>query len=75
MSAAMLVSSVMMTIYFIIGSRLEEEKLLIYHGEVYRTYMKRVPGLIPLPGKSLTAQEAAALVKAAERRPATSPIQ
>jgi len=75
MSAAMLISGVMMTIYFIIGSRLEEEKLLIYHGEVYRTYMKRVPGLLPLPWKSLTAQEATALVKAAERRPATAPTQ
>lgn len=75
MNAAMLLSGVMMTIYFIIGSRLEEEKLVIYHGEVYRTYMKRVPGLIPLPLKSLTAQEAAELVKAAQRRPATSPTQ
>lgn len=75
MNAAILLSGVMMTIYVIIGSRLEEEKLLIYHGEVYRTYMNRVPGLIPLPWKSLTAQEAAALVTAAERRPATSPAQ
>lgn len=75
MNAAMLLSGVMMTIYFIIGSRLEEEKLLIYHGEIYRTYMKRVPGLLPLPWKSLTAQEATALVQAAERRPANAPTQ
>lgn len=75
MNAAMLLSGAMMTIYFIIGSRLEETKLLIYHGEVYRTYMKRVPGLLPLPWKSLTAQEAAALVKAAERHPARSTTQ
>ena len=75
MNAAMLLSGVMMTIYFIIGSRLEETKLLIYHGEVYRTYMKRVPGLLPLPWKSLTAQEAAALVKAAEHRSAAAPTQ
>ena len=75
MNAAMLLSSVMMTIYFIIGSRLEEEKLLIYHGEVYRTYMKRVPGLLPLPGKSLTTQEATELVKVAKRRRANAPTQ
>lgn len=67
MNAAMLLSSVMMTVYFIIGSRLEEKKLVVYHGDVYRRYMERVPGLIPLPWKSLTAKEAAELVKAAER--------
>ncbi|MDP3481903.1 MAG: hypothetical protein Q8S05_01185 [Sulfuricella sp.] len=67
MNAAMLLSSVMMTVYFIIGSRLEEEKLVVYHGDVYRRYMERVPGLIPLPWKSLTAKEAAELVKAAQR--------
>ena len=75
MNAAMLLSGVMMTIYFIIGSQLEEEKLLIYHGEVYRTYMKRVPGLLPLPWKSLTALEATELVKVAKRRRANAPTQ
>lgn len=67
MNAAMLLSSVMMTVYFIIGSRLEEKKLVVYHGDVYRRYMERVPGLIPLPWKSLTAQEAAELLKAAQQ--------
>ncbi|HUW50699.1 MAG TPA: hypothetical protein VMV75_06760, partial [Sulfuricella sp.] len=36
MNAAMLLSSAMITAYFIVGSRLEERKLLVYHGEVYR---------------------------------------
>jgi hypothetical protein len=67
MNVAMLLSSVMMTVYFIIGSRLEEMKLVVYHGDVYRRYMERVPGLIPLPWKSLTAQEAAELLKAAQQ--------
>jgi hypothetical protein len=67
MNAAMLLSSVMMTVYFIIGSRLEEKKLVVYHGDVYRRYMERVPGLIPMPWKSLTAKEAVELVKAAQR--------
>lgn len=67
MNAAMLLSGAMITVYFIIGSRLEEMKLVIYHGEVYRRYMERVPGLIPLPWKSLTAKEAAELVTAAQR--------
>ena len=61
MNAAMLLSSVMLTLYFFVGSRLEERKLLVYHGEVYRRYMERVPGLIPLPWKSLTAEEADSL--------------
>lgn len=67
MSAAMLLSSVMMTLYFIIGSRQEEKKLLVYHGKIYRRYMERVPGLIPLPWKSLTAKEAEALAQQANK--------
>jgi len=65
MNAAMLLSCVMMTIYFIVGSRLEEGKLLAAYGDSYRRYMDRVPGLIPLPWKSISAQEAAELVAAA----------
>jgi len=63
MNASFLLSCVMMTLYFIIGSRLEERKLLFYHGEVYRRYMARVPGLVPLPWKSLSSAEAAELVQ------------
>ncbi len=65
MDAATLVSASMMTLYFIAGSRLEERKLVCYHGDVYRRYMARVPGLIPWPGKSLSAEQATDLVKAA----------
>ena len=62
-SATTLLSSVLITLYFVIGSRLEEKKLLAYHGDAYRRYMARVPGLIPLPWKSLTAQQARALLE------------
>jgi protein-S-isoprenylcysteine O-methyltransferase Ste14 len=58
MNAATLLSGAMITVYFIVGSRFEEKKLLVYHGETYRRYMARVPGLLPLPWKSLTAEEA-----------------
>lgn len=61
MSAATLLSSLMMSLYFLIGSRLEERKLLVFHGATYRRYMARVPGLIPLPWRSLSAREAAEL--------------
>lgn len=57
-----LLSSAIMTLYFIIGSLLEEKKLLDYHGDTYREYIARVPGLIPLPWKYLTAEDAEALL-------------
>lgn len=69
MNAAMLLSSVMMTAYFIVGSRLEEKKLLVYHGEVYRRYMNRVAGLVPLPWKVLSPAEADELAASARAEP------
>ena len=62
MDPALLTSAVMITLYFAFGSRLEERKLLVYHGEVYRRYLRLVPGLIPLPWKYLTSEQARALV-------------
>lgn len=67
MNATMLLSSVMMTAYFIIGSRLEEKKLVVYYGDIYQQYMRQVSGLFPLPWKSLTAKEAVELEQAAGR--------
>jgi protein-S-isoprenylcysteine O-methyltransferase Ste14 len=62
-SVMTLLSSVFLTLYFVVGSWLEERKLLVYHGDTYRRYMARVPGLIPLPWRFLTAEEAEALLK------------
>lgn len=62
MNAAMLVSAVLITGYFAIGSRLEERKLIVYHGERYRRYMARVPGLVPLPWRVLSRDEAEELL-------------
>ena len=61
MTAALLLSSLLATLYLVIGSRLEERKLLAYHGEAYRRYRQRVPGLVPWPGRVLSATEAQAL--------------
>lgn len=58
MNMATLVSSVMITLYFVVGSRLEENKLLAAHGEKYRRYKARVPGFVPLPWMSLSTEEA-----------------
>ncbi len=54
---------VLLTLYLIIGSRLEELKLIAYHGEVYREYQQKVAGLIPLPWKTLSKAEARALIR------------
>ena len=58
MNLSMLVSAIMLTGYFIVGSRLEERKLVQYHGDVYRRYMARVPGIFPLPWKFLRREQA-----------------
>ncbi len=67
MNAALLLSAVLMTAYLFIGAHLEEQKLIARYGAAYRRYMQRVPGLIPLPWKSLSAEQAAELVAEAER--------
>lgn len=48
----------LMTLYFWLGSLLEERKLIEFYGETYRRYRSRVPGLIPLPWKTLSKEEA-----------------
>lgn len=64
MDSLMLVTAVFLTLYFFIGSRLEEEKLKSYYGNVYKTYINRVPGLIPLPWKHLSEIEVKELMDA-----------
>ena len=68
MNPAGLVSALMMSAYFVIGACFEEARLLRQHGAVYRRYMARVAGLVPLPWKTLGAREATELEDAARRR-------
>lgn len=63
MNAAMLLSTAVITLYLVIGSRLEERKLIRYHGEKYRRYLTLVPGLIPLPWKYLSKAQMRALLE------------
>ena len=63
MDTALLISALCMSGYFWLGSLLEERKLLVYHGAVYAEYRKRVPGLLPLPWRRLSSQEAVELTK------------
>ncbi len=68
MNAPLLVSAVAITLYFVVGSKLEERKLVARFGEKYCSYMAKVPGLIPLPWKYLTAREADALLNSPDSR-------
>lgn len=63
MNGAVLVSALLMTAYFVVGSWLEERKLIACHGQVYRRYIAAVPGLLPLPWKFLSVADANALVQ------------
>lgn len=70
MNGPLLVSALAITLYLVIGSRLEERKLISQYGQKYRDYMSKVPGLVPLPWKHLTAAEAKALISSADERSA-----
>lgn len=63
MDPAFLTSAIAISLYFVVGSRLEERKLMIYHGAAYREYRLRVPGLIPLPWRWLTREQAQGLMR------------
>lgn len=52
----------LVTLYLFIGSRLEERKLIAYHGAVYDAYRRRVASLFPLPWKTLSKVEAERLL-------------
>ena len=66
MDPALLLPAVLISLYFVIGSRLEERKLMEYYGEVYRCYRSQVPALIPLPWRYLGKAEAAMLEQQAQ---------
>ncbi len=68
MNAPLLVSALAITLYFVLGSRLEERKLEAHFGAAYREYRRRVPGLIPLPWKRLSAAEAETLMQGSRHR-------
>ena len=74
MNLEFLVTAILATLYFVYGSRLEERKLLAYHGEVYRRYLKRVPSLLPLPWRYLSVHDAEMLGRQAESQGSYSSI-
>ena len=59
----------LVTIYLVLGSRLEEQKLITQYGDAYRDYCRHVPGLIPLPWRYLSKEAASRLEQqAAEQK-------
>jgi protein-S-isoprenylcysteine O-methyltransferase Ste14 len=64
LNAGWLVAAVIITLYLVVGSRLEERKLVEAFGDPYRRYLQRVPGLVPLPGRRLTQDEARSITRA-----------
>ena len=67
MPPAMLLTAISATLYFVIGTYLEERKLVVYYGDVYRQYQLRVPALIPLPWRHLDRESAERLISQARR--------
>jgi protein-S-isoprenylcysteine O-methyltransferase Ste14 len=63
MNGPLLISALAITAYFVIGSWLEDRKLAALHGATFRRYRDRVPGLVPLPWKFLTAEQARELMQ------------
>lgn len=51
MTLNMLTFAVLATLYFYAGSMHEEQRLLATFGETYAAYQRRVPRLIPRPGR------------------------
>ncbi|MFT5722398.1 MAG: protein-S-isoprenylcysteine O-methyltransferase Ste14 [Motiliproteus sp.] len=67
LDAAQLLTSLLLTLYLVLGSRLEERKLKLQFGEAYGHYCRRVPGLFPLPWRRLSATQACELEQQANR--------
>ncbi len=65
LNAAWLTAAVVVTLYLVFGSRLEEDKLIALYGDAYRRYRAQVPALLPLPGRHLSREEARALQREA----------
>lgn len=68
MDAARLTSAVCITLYILVGSWLEERKLVTEYGKAYQYYRQRVPALIPRPWRYLTKCEARDIVAASHRQ-------
>lgn len=68
MDAMFLTTASVITIYLFIGSKMEERKLISYHGDLYRKYCQLVPGLLPLPWRHLNREQERQLLEMSKAR-------
>jgi protein-S-isoprenylcysteine O-methyltransferase Ste14 len=59
MTVTRMTAFAMATVYFAVGTFLEEPKLLARFGDAYRAYRDEVPRFVPRPGRCLRAWELA----------------
>lgn len=62
-----LVTNIMLSGYFIVGAKLEENKLRTAFGERYRTYQQQVPAILPRPWRYLREKDMKKLVTSNHR--------
>jgi methanethiol S-methyltransferase len=53
--AAELITSLVLTLYVLVGARLEERKLVHVHGQAYQDYRQTTPMFFPWPGRGRRA--------------------
>ena len=68
MHESLFISAILITLYLILGSYLEERKLIACHGDQYSQYRQRVAGLIPLPWRLLSKHDAEELMRSKEKK-------
>lgn len=51
MTTSVLTLNVALTLYIYLGSIFEERRLLVEFGQAYESYRRRVPRLVPIPGR------------------------
>src|SRR5690606_3730458 len=57
MTAGHLLFAGVLTGYMLIAIQFEEHDLMVHHGPAYAEYRKRVPMLIPMPGRSVSHED------------------
>ncbi len=58
MTTNSLIAYILFTLYFYIGSGYEERRMVAEFGPTYADYCRRVPRLVPLPGRRYTPEPA-----------------
>lgn len=57
MDTAQFASTLLISAYFVVGSCMEEKKLIREFGDSYKEYQRKVPALIPMPWKYLSKDD------------------